>query len=81
MRLFKRSDSETGSSNTQEEPASKLQRLSAYDASRIIVRKKITDRTALLAFANAQKKEGNTDLASFIINKGTSAINDIITST
>jgi predicted ATPase with chaperone activity len=32
-----------------------------------------------MAFASAQKKEGKTDLAEFIINRGTKVVNEIIT--
>jgi hypothetical protein len=32
-----------------------------------------------MAFANAQKREGKTELAEFIMNRATKAVNEIIT--
>lgn len=41
----------------------KRRRLSAFDVSQVIISKYLRDRTALLAFANVQKRQGKTDLA------------------
>ena len=57
----------------------KRRRLTSYDVSQIIITKKLPDRIALMAFANAQKREGKTELAEFIMNRTTKAINEIIT--
>lgn len=44
-------------------------RLSCYEVSNIILEKKIQNRTELLALASAQKAEGKTDLAEFVMNR------------
>ena len=49
-------------------------RLSVFDVSQIVIDKGIKTRTELLALANAQKKEGKTDLAEFITNRGYKAV-------
>ena len=54
-------------------------RLSAYDVSKIVIAKKLRDRTALLAFATKQEDEGKTDLAEFLINRGSKVVNELIT--
>jgi hypothetical protein len=59
----------------------KRRRLTSYDVSQIIITKKLPDRIALMAFANAQKREGKTELAEFIMNRATKAVNEIITNT
>lgn len=56
----------------------KRQRLSAYEVSKIIVKKNIKDRTELMAFANSQRQEGKTDLAEFVLNRGTKIVNEVI---
>lgn len=53
-------------------------RLGAFEVSEIVVSKNIKTRTQLLALANKQKKEGKTDLAEFIVNRGTKWVNDTI---
>lgn len=53
-------------------------RLTAFQVSEIVVSKNIKSRTQLLALANKQKKEGKTDLAEFIVNRGTKWVNDTI---
>lgn len=58
--------------------ARKRRRLSSYEVSQIIVAKNLRDRTALMAFANVQKQEGKTDLAEFIVNRGTKVVNELI---
>lgn len=52
--------------------------LSAYEVSEIIQAKKITSRIQLMAFASAQKREGKTDLAEFICNRGSKAVDDCL---
>ena len=54
-------------------------RLSVFDVSQIVIDKGIKTRTELLALANAQKKEGKTDLAEFITNRGYKAVDEAIT--
>ena len=53
--------------------------LSVFDVSQIAIDKGIKTRTELLALANAQKKEGKTDLAEFITNRGYKAVDEAIT--
>lgn len=54
------------------------QRLSCFDVSNIIVEKKIKNRTELLALASAQKAEGKTDLAEFVVNRGNRVVEEVI---
>lgn len=82
-------DDEAASGDVSESPSvescptpvrgKKRKRLSAFDVSNVIVEKNLRDRTALLAFANVQKREGKTDLAEFLINRGTKVTNELIT--
>jgi hypothetical protein len=56
----------------------KRQRLTSYQVSQIIVDENIQDRTELMALANIQKREGKTDLAEFVLNRGTKVVNEVI---
>ncbi|PIK50081.1 hypothetical protein BSL78_13007 [Apostichopus japonicus] len=51
-------------------PLKKRKRLSAFDVSRMVVKRNIKTRTELLALAEMQKREGKTDLAEFVLNRG-----------
>ena len=62
----------------KESRARKRQRLSSYEVSGIVVEKNIKDRTELMALANIQKREGKTDLAQFVFNRGTMMVNEVI---
>ena len=55
-------------------------RLSAFDASEIVVEKKIKTSTELLALANNQKLEGKTVLAEFVVNRGIKVVDETINS-
>lgn len=46
--------------------------------STIVVSKQIKSRTELLALASAQKAKGKTDLAEFIVNRGTKVVEEVI---
>ncbi|XP_071840223.1 uncharacterized protein [Apostichopus japonicus] len=48
----------------------KRKRLSAFDVSQMVVKRNIKTRTELLALAEMQKREGKTDLAEFVVNRG-----------
>ena len=48
--------------------------------SEIIVAKKIKSRTELLALAQNQKKEGKTNIAEFIVNRGSKVVAKILDS-
>ena len=56
----------------------KRKRMSVFDVSQIAVAKRIRTRLELLALANQQKKEGKTDLAQFIANRGPKAVDEAI---
>ena len=53
-------------------------RLSCYEESNIILEKKIQSRTELLTLASAQKAEGKTDLAEFVMNRGNRVVGESI---
>lgn len=53
-------------------------RLSVYEVSQMAVQKGIKTRLQLLSLANQQKKDGKTDLAEFIANRGYKAVEDAI---
>ena len=57
----------------------KRKRMSIFDVSQLAVSKKIRTRLELLAFANEQKREGKTDLAQFIANRGSKAVEEALT--
>lgn len=56
----------------------KSQRLSCFAVSQIVVSKGIKTRTELLAHASVQKAEGKTDLAEFIVNRGSKVVEEVI---
>ena len=53
-------------------------RLSIYEVSQVAVEKGIRSRLELLSLANQQKKEGKTDLAEFIANRGCKAVEEAL---
>ena len=60
-------------------PKRKRERLSNFEFAEIVLAKSIKTRVELLAFANAQRKEGKTDLCEFIFNKSPKAIAELMT--
>ena len=58
--------------------AKRCKRLSTFEFSQVIVQKGLENRTDVLAFAQMQKKEGKTDIAEFILNRGVKVVNDAI---
>ena len=52
--------------------------LSIFDVSQIAIEIGIHTRLELLAYANNQKKEGKTDLAKFIANRGAKAVDEAL---
>ena len=52
--------------------------LSVYEVSQLVVTKKIKSRIELLSFAQQQQREGKTDLAQFIANRGSKAVDEAI---
>ena len=57
---------------------SRKRQLSVYEVSQIVVNKKFKSRLELLAFAQEQQNEGKTDLAQFIANRGSKAVDKAI---
>ena len=57
----------------------KRKRMSIFDVSQLAVSKKIRTRLELLALANEQKREGKNDLAEFIANRGSKAVEEALT--
>lgn len=64
--------------NTAADRGERNKRLKAFQVSEIVVAKNIKSRTDLLALAHEQKVEGKTDLAEFIVNRGSKIVNEII---
>ena len=54
-------------------------RLSIYEVSQMAVQKGIKSRLQLLSLTNQQKREGKTDLAEFIANRGYKAVEEALT--
>ena len=52
--------------------------MSSYELAEIIVAKKIKSYTKLLAFAREQKLEGKTDVAEFVLNRGSKVIAEFL---
>ena len=52
--------------------------MSVYEVSQLVVSKKIKSRLQLLAFAQQQQREGKTDLAQFIANRGSKTVDEAI---
>ena len=65
------------SSNIKTVPKKKITK-KRLTSSEIIVAKKIKSRTELLALARNQKKEGKTDIAEFIVNRGSKVVAEIL---
>ena len=58
----------------------KKKQMSSYELSEIVVAKRIKTRTELLALAREQKLESKTDIAEFIINRGSKVVAEIFES-
>lgn len=56
----------------------KRKRLSAFDVSEIVIKRKIKTRGELLVLAEQQKREGKTDLAEFVVNRGAKCVSEAI---
>ena len=75
------SDSRASSSQENDQcskPKKSRKRLTVYDVSQIAVEKGIKTRLQLLALANKQKMEGKCDLAQFIANRGSKAVDEAL---
>lgn len=71
-----------GDESTAEQEAGegkkRKRRLSSYEVSQIIIENGINNRLELLALAHSQELEGKTDLAEFVVNRGTKVVNEVI---
>ena len=65
--------SEHGSSKQK-----KRKRMSAFELSQIIVENEITTLTEVLAFADEQSGEGKTDIAEFVVNRGSRVVAEVL---
>ena len=59
----------------------KIRRLSNLEVGEFLIQNNIKRDTELFAVANSRKKEGQKDLANFILSKSTKAVNDLIENT
>ena len=53
-------------------------RMSSYELGEIVVAKKIKSYSELLAFAKEQKLEGKTDVAEFVLNRGSKVVAEVL---
>lgn len=72
---------EHGEASCGKRKGKKRKRLSAFEVSEIIISKRLKTRMEVMAFANSQRTEGKTDLAEFLVNRGTRIVNDLIETT
>ena len=56
----------------------KKKRMSSYELSEIVVAKRIKTRTELLALACEQKLEGKSDIAEFLVNRGSKVVAEVL---
>ena len=52
--------------------------MSSYELAEIVEAKKIKSYTELLAFAREQKLEGKTDVAEFVLNRGSKVVAEVL---
>ena len=74
---LRNSPDETEQSEAGSSKPKKRKRLSAFEISQIIVEKRIKTRTELLALAEEQKDEGKTDIAEFVVNRGSRVVAEV----
>lgn len=74
-------DKKSESSKKNARIGNQNKRLKSFDVSEIIRSKNIRTRNDLLALAHEQKMEGKTDLAEFVVNRGSKVVNDVIETT
>lgn len=56
----------------------RCERLSVYDVTQIIQKRKIESRLELVALAVSQSREGNTTLANFVANRGQKSVQEAL---
>lgn len=71
-------ESSSTSSPSVSKKRKRTPRLSMFEVSEIAVSKGINTYTELLALAQRQKREGKTDLAEFIVNRGKKTVEEAI---
>ena len=52
--------------------------MSSYELAEIVEAKKIKSYTELLAFAREQRLEGKTDVAEFVLNRGSKVVAEVL---
>ena len=67
--------------NSKNAPKPKKSKLDNFTISETILNKNIKTPNELMALANAQKQNGKTDLAEFILDKGIKKISDLLETT
>ena len=55
--------------------------MTSYELAEIVLAKNIKSRTELLALARQQKLQGKSDIAEFIVNRGTKVISEVLDTT
>ena len=64
--------------DTSNKKGKRKRSLSIFDVSQIAVDRRIKTRLELVALASQQKREGKTDLAQFIANRGSKAVEEAL---
>ena len=67
-----------GDEDTSNKKGKRKRSLSIFDVSQIAVKRRIKTRLELVALASQQKREGKTDLAQFIANRGSKAVEEAL---
>jgi hypothetical protein len=74
----RRRGAKSGTTRRGGKAKTRKRQLSVYEVSQLVVNKKIKSRLELLSFAHEQQREGKTDLAQFIANRGSKAVDEAI---
>ena len=74
------SNEESSQDHRQEKntKTNRKKRMSSYELAEIVVAKRIKSYTELLAFAREQKLEGKTDVAEFVLNRGSKVVAEFL---
>ena len=67
-----------GDEDTSNKKGKRKRSLSIFDVSQIAVDRRMKTRLELVALASQQKREGKTDLAQFIANRGSKAVEEAL---
>ena len=77
----KQNNNTTEQSAAETKSKAKVRRLSNFDVSEFMVKNQIKTDTQLFAEAHKQKDDGKTELANFVLNRSTKAIQDLLANT